>query len=216
MWHDVETTKDLLNFTIVADTAAQLVRESAGRPLSIRVSGSWDTEKSSLFKMTGSSLKNADADDGKYMFLEFNAWLYQGRLFPENLMVAILSRLAYCNRRFCSQYLHRQSTQPFHYEAFDHTADGPVHRLPFLFSGLRQTDPQKAVLDLRRYSHRIFGRHLFGVSGSTLPGLRPSPLRRGLPDLRLFTARGRRHHCPQKTLHSLRRLRAGLSGGCHL
>lgn len=30
MWHDVETTKDLLNFTVVADTAAQLVRESAG------------------------------------------------------------------------------------------------------------------------------------------------------------------------------------------
>ena len=78
MWHDVETTKDLLNFTVVADTAAQLVRESAGQPLSIGVSGSWGTGKSSLVKMIGSSLKNADADDGKYMFLEFNAWLYQG------------------------------------------------------------------------------------------------------------------------------------------
>ncbi len=78
MWHDVETTKDLLNFTVVADTAAQLVRESAGHPLSIGVSGSWGTGKSSLVKMIGASLKKAHADDSKYLFLEFNAWLYQG------------------------------------------------------------------------------------------------------------------------------------------
>ena len=79
MWHDVETTEDLLNFTVVADTAAQLVRESAGQPLSIGVSGSWGTGKSSLVKMIGDSLEKADGDDGNnYVFLEFNAWLYQG------------------------------------------------------------------------------------------------------------------------------------------
>ncbi|MEI8120441.1 MAG: P-loop NTPase fold protein [bacterium] len=78
MWHDVETTRDLLNFTVVAETAAQLVRESAGQPLSIGVSGNWGTGKSSLVKMIGSSLKTADAHEGKYVFLEFNAWLYQG------------------------------------------------------------------------------------------------------------------------------------------
>lgn len=78
MWHDVETTKDLLNFTVVADTAAQLVRESAGQPLSIGVSGNWGTGKSSLVKMIGASLRKAGADEGKYIFLEFNAWLYQG------------------------------------------------------------------------------------------------------------------------------------------
>ena len=77
MWHDVETTKDLLNFTVVADTAAQLVRESGGQPLSIGVSGNWGTGKSSLVKMIGASLKKADTDE-KYVFLEFNAWLYQG------------------------------------------------------------------------------------------------------------------------------------------
>jgi len=78
MWHDVETTKDLLNFTVVAETAAQLVRESAGHPLSIGVSGSWGTGKSSLVKMIGASLKKNNADTGMYIFLEFNAWLYQG------------------------------------------------------------------------------------------------------------------------------------------
>ncbi len=79
MWHDIETTDDLLNFTVVADTAAQLVRELAGQPLSIGVSGSWGTGKSSLVKMIGASLEKADGDDGNnYIFLEFNAWLYQG------------------------------------------------------------------------------------------------------------------------------------------
>jgi predicted KAP-like P-loop ATPase len=78
MWPDVETTKDLLNFTVVADTAAQLVRESDGQPVSIGVSGNWGTGKSSLVKMIGASLREADSTDQKYVFLEFNAWLYQG------------------------------------------------------------------------------------------------------------------------------------------
>ena len=78
MWHDVETTKDLLNFTVVADTAAQLVLESAGQPLSIGISGNWGTGKSSLVKMIETTLVKADANSGKYVFLEFNAWLYQG------------------------------------------------------------------------------------------------------------------------------------------
>lgn len=78
MWNDVETTKDLLNFTVVADTAAQLVRESAGQPLSIGISGNWGTGKSSLVKMIEAKLVKADASNKKYVFLEFNAWLYQG------------------------------------------------------------------------------------------------------------------------------------------
>lgn len=77
MWHDVETTEDLLNFSILAEIAAQLVRDSDGQPLSIGVSGSWGTGKSSLVKMIGASLKESVADN-KYVFLEFNAWLYQG------------------------------------------------------------------------------------------------------------------------------------------
>lgn len=78
MWHDIETDKDLLNFTVVADTAAQLVRESGGNPISIGISGNWGTGKSSLVKMIHASLQKLDGKDGKYIFLEFNAWLYQG------------------------------------------------------------------------------------------------------------------------------------------
>lgn len=78
MWNDIETTNDLLNFGIVADTAAQLIRDSGNEPLSIGISGSWGSGKSSLVKMIGKSLNSDEDSKQKYLFLEFNAWLYQG------------------------------------------------------------------------------------------------------------------------------------------
>lgn len=78
MWNDIETTNDLLNFGVVADTAAQLIRDSGEEPLSIGISGSWGSGKSSLVKMIGKSLNESQNAQQKYLFLEFNAWLYQG------------------------------------------------------------------------------------------------------------------------------------------
>lgn len=78
MWHDIEAKIDLLNFNLVAEAAAQLVRDSEGQPLTIGISGGWGVGKSSLVKMIGATLL-ADKDaDKQYVFLEFNAWLYQG------------------------------------------------------------------------------------------------------------------------------------------
>lgn len=77
MWNDVEAKTDLLNFSPVAKAAAQLIQDSGGEPLTIGVSGNWGTGKSSLVKMIGAELK-IKAGDEKYIFLEFNAWLYQG------------------------------------------------------------------------------------------------------------------------------------------
>ncbi len=78
MWNDVETTSDLLNFSVLAKTAAELIRESDSEPLSIGVSGSWGMGKSSLVKMIGETLKAESETAEKYVFTEFNAWLYQG------------------------------------------------------------------------------------------------------------------------------------------
>ncbi len=77
MWNDVEAKTDLLNFSHVAKAAAQLIQDAGGEPLTIGVSGSWGTGKSSLVKMIGAELKDRTAGE-KYVFLEFNAWLYQG------------------------------------------------------------------------------------------------------------------------------------------
>ncbi len=78
MWQDIEAEVDLLNFSLVANAAAQLIRDSNGAPLTIGVSGGWGTGKSSLVKMVGAVLAADEEAEKKYIFLEFNAWLYQG------------------------------------------------------------------------------------------------------------------------------------------
>lgn len=82
MWNDAETTQDFLNFSVVADTVAELIIESEGQPISIGVSGNWGAGKSSMVKMIGEALKSKDGEkkdtEKDYVFLNFNAWLYQG------------------------------------------------------------------------------------------------------------------------------------------
>ena len=78
MWHDIEAKVDFLNFSLVADVAAQLIRDSVGQPLTIGISGGWGVGKSTLVKMVGERLMVEKDAGKKYIFLEFNAWLYQG------------------------------------------------------------------------------------------------------------------------------------------
>lgn len=77
MWNDIETTTDYLQFSVISKTVADLIIESGDNPISIGVSGSWGAGKSSLVKMIGKDL-DTQSGDNKYIFLEFNAWLYQG------------------------------------------------------------------------------------------------------------------------------------------
>ena len=76
MWSDNETNRDFLNFRCVADTAAEMIVQAAGQPLSMGVSGGWGVGKSSMLRLISDSLK--DRGDNRYLFVEFNAWLYQG------------------------------------------------------------------------------------------------------------------------------------------
>jgi len=99
MWNDIETTQDFLNFSTVADTVAELIIESNGQPISIGISGNWGSGKSSMVKMIGEVLKNNKEDNDnqkkKYIFLEFNAWLYQGYDDARNaLLNAVSDKLA--------------------------------------------------------------------------------------------------------------------------
>ncbi|MBT4331207.1 MAG: NTPase KAP [Gammaproteobacteria bacterium] len=90
MWNDVETTQDLLNFKVVADTAAQMIKDGNGQPVSIGVSGSWGVGKSSLVQMIGESIKGLDGGKN-YIFINFNAWLYQGY---DDARMALLQKVA--------------------------------------------------------------------------------------------------------------------------
>jgi predicted KAP-like P-loop ATPase len=79
MWHDNETERDFLNFSGVSDTVAEIIVQANGRPISIGVSGAWGVGKSSMIKLIRRAL-DARAEDraSKFVFVEFNAWLYQG------------------------------------------------------------------------------------------------------------------------------------------
>lgn len=80
MWTDNETERDFLNFSGVADTIAEIIAQAQGRPISIGVSGQWGRGKSSLIKLTRTSLASRPKKEGDrdFVFVEFNAWLYQG------------------------------------------------------------------------------------------------------------------------------------------
>lgn len=79
MWPDNETERDFLNFTGVADTVAEIIVQAKGRPISIGISGAWGVGKSSMIRLVHRSLKERSGKgDGDFLFVEFNAWLYQG------------------------------------------------------------------------------------------------------------------------------------------
>lgn len=79
MWPDNETAQDFLNFSGVAKTVSQIILKAEGRPISIGVSGMWGVGKSSMIKLIRKELSAEDtADPKKIVFIEFNAWLYQG------------------------------------------------------------------------------------------------------------------------------------------
>lgn len=69
MWSDTETTKDLLNFKVVADSIANIIINSNNEPMSIGISGSWGVGKSSLVKMIGESIRNNDKNN-EYIFID--------------------------------------------------------------------------------------------------------------------------------------------------
>lgn len=79
MWPDNETDTDYLNFTGVSGTVAEIVIQAQGRPISIGVSGAWGVGKSSMIKLIRGALEaRAGGDKSRIVFVEFNAWLYQG------------------------------------------------------------------------------------------------------------------------------------------
>jgi len=71
MWNDIETSTDYLHFSVVSQAVADMIVESGKSPISIGVSGSWGSGKSSMVKMIGRDLHNLDEKGENYIFLEF-------------------------------------------------------------------------------------------------------------------------------------------------
>ena len=79
MWPDNETDRDFLNFTGVAETVAEIIVQADGRPISVGISGAWGVGKSSMIRLVRKSVANRTEEGQRdFIFVEFNAWLYQG------------------------------------------------------------------------------------------------------------------------------------------
>src|SRR5579864_352690 len=79
MWPDNETDRDFLNFSGVADTVTEIIVQANGRPISIGISGAWGVGKSSMIMLVRQSLSKRSGEGSEnFVFVEFNAWLYQG------------------------------------------------------------------------------------------------------------------------------------------
>ncbi len=76
MWSDNETNVDFLNFQAIANTVAEIIQQAEGRPLSLGIAGGWGVGKSSMMQITKEALEKSGGE--KFLFVDFNAWLYQG------------------------------------------------------------------------------------------------------------------------------------------
>ena len=74
MWADADAKVDYLNFSEVAELAAEMVGTERLLPLSLGIFGTWGTGKSTVLNlMRGELSKHKD----KFLFVEFDAWLHQ-------------------------------------------------------------------------------------------------------------------------------------------
>lgn len=73
MWADHESEVDYLNFRETSELISDLVSNPSLRPISVGIFGGWGSGKSTLVKLSRSSLENND----DYIIVDFDAWLYQ-------------------------------------------------------------------------------------------------------------------------------------------
>ncbi len=73
MWHDNETSVDLLGFDQLVDTATLLVQSEELLPLTVGVFGDWGSGKSSLMRMVHERI---EVDD-EYVTVSFSPWQHE-------------------------------------------------------------------------------------------------------------------------------------------
>ena len=90
MWHDNETTTDLLGFDYLSAALVEVVTEPRLLPVTVGVFGDWGSGKSSLLRMAREALKSRDG----VATIEFSAWQFESyEDVKAALMQVILQRL---------------------------------------------------------------------------------------------------------------------------
>jgi energy-coupling factor transporter ATP-binding protein EcfA2 len=103
MWADVDTKRDFLNYSEVAELTVDLIKDEGMLPLSVGIFGAWGTGKSTLLNLIEGQLGADSGEKDGYIIVRFDAWLYQG--FDDAraaLMEVIASQLPPLTRSFCA------------------------------------------------------------------------------------------------------------------
>ncbi len=90
MWADTDTSVDYLNYSEVAELVAEMVGSERLLPLSLGVFGTWGTGKSSILNLVRANLA---AGGDKYIFVEFDAWLYQDFDDARAALMAVIAKV---------------------------------------------------------------------------------------------------------------------------
>lgn len=93
MWSDTETRSDYLNYLEVAEVVREILLDSAMRPVSVGIFGTWGTGKSSLLNLIESDLTRHARD--AVIVIRFDAWLYQGFDDARAALMDVIARALY-------------------------------------------------------------------------------------------------------------------------
>src|SRR6266511_6261243 len=90
MWHDNETSTDLLGFDYLSRALIEVLNERRLLPVTVGVFGDWGSGKSSLMRIAREEL----AENERIATIEFSAWQFEGyEDVKAALMQVILQRL---------------------------------------------------------------------------------------------------------------------------
>ncbi len=93
MWSDIETKRDYLNYSELAEVVSEILLNPGMRPVSIGVFGTWGTGKSSLLNLIEDRLRQGADDD--VIIIRFDAWLYQGYDDARASLMDVIARTLY-------------------------------------------------------------------------------------------------------------------------
>jgi predicted KAP-like P-loop ATPase len=75
VWADTETDVDFLNYSEIAELAADMIGDDTLLPLSLGIFGGWGIGKSSTLNLVENLLRQ---EKDRYLIVRFDAWFYQG------------------------------------------------------------------------------------------------------------------------------------------
>lgn len=77
MWSDVETSEDLLGYTVHADLLKQVIMEEGNLPVTIGLYGDWGSGKSSILKILQNKIETAEDSKNESVVIYFDGWSFE-------------------------------------------------------------------------------------------------------------------------------------------